>query len=185
MIDRRFLAAGLFASVLGIVFFVNASIAFRFPVNSALVTIAGATAGLLSLVGVSTRLRTIRRRTSPPAPGATPSHPGADLESALEAIQHEQHIDTADEREEVYDRLAAVGIQLLERTDGVDPEEARQRLARGDWTDDPEAAAFFRTGPADDAPFLERLRESFSDDSRFARRARRAAAALDDLEARQ
>ena len=183
MIDRRFLAGGVVTTVIGIVFFVNAGIAFGFPVSDALVTIAGATAGLFALVGVSTRMRTRRQRTTPPDPGPSPLAPGADLEAALHTIQHEPHVDTADEREEVFDRLAAVAIQLLQHRFGISADEARRRLGSGEWTDDPEAAAFFETGPEDDAPFVERLKESFSDDARFARRARRAAAALDDLEA--
>lgn len=185
MIDRRFLVAGIFATIVGAVFFVNAPLAFQFPVNSALVTIAGATSGLLALVGVSTRMRTRRQRTNPPDPGTSPMQPGADIEDALHTITHEPHIDTASEREAVFDRLAAVAIQRLQHEYGIDVDEARRRLGAGEWTDDPEAIAFFETGPEDDAPFVERLRESFTDDSRFVRRAQRAAAALDELEARR
>lgn len=181
--DRRFLVAGIVATIVGAVFFVNAPLAFRFPVTSALVTIAGVTAGLLALVGVSTRLRTGRRRTAPPDPGPSPTHPGQDLEEALDAVRHGQHVDTAAEREAVFDRLAGVAIQVLERRSGVDADEARRLLGSGEWTDDPEAAAFFEAGPEDEAPLVERLRESFSDDARFARRANRAAAVLDEMEA--
>lgn len=179
--DRRFLVGGVAATLVGLVFFVNAGLAFRFPVTKALVTIAGAMAGLLALVGVSTRMRTRQARHTP-GPGPTPTSPGADLEDALHAIKHEQHIDTAADREVVFDRLAAVAIRVLQRRHGIDADEARRRLGTGDWTDDLEAAAFFETGPADDAPFVVRVKESFSDDSRFARRARRAAAVLDDME---
>lgn len=183
MMDRRFLVGGVFASLVGILFFVNAPLAFRFPVNHALVTIAGATAGLLALVGVSSRMRTRRARKTPPDPGQSSTAPGADLEAALAVIRRDQHVETADEREQVYDRLAAVAIQLLQHVHGIDADEARRRLGSGEWTDDPEAAAFFETGPGDDAPFVARLTESFSDDARFARRARRVAAELDALEA--
>ena len=184
MIDRRFLAGGVVTTVIGIVFFVDAGIAFRFPVTAALVTIAGVTGGLFALVGVSTRMRTRRQRTSPPDPGASPVTPGEDVEAALRTIRADPHVDTVDEREAVFDRLAAVAVQLLQHREGIDADEARRRLGSGEWTDDPEAAAFFAAGPDDDAPFVTRLKESFSDDARFARRARRAAAALDELEAR-
>lgn len=183
MIDRRFLVVGGVVTLIGIVFFVDAATAYRFPVNAALVTIAGATAGLFALIGVSTRMRTRRRRTTPPDPGPSPEAPGEDLETALRTIQRDPHVDTADEREVVFDRLAAVAIQLLQHREGISADEARRRLGSGEWTDDPEAAAFFETGPEDDAPFVTRLKESFSDDARFAQRARRAAAALDELEA--
>jgi len=182
VIDRRFFVVGLLATIVGVVFFADAGLAFRFPVNPALVTIAGLAAGLLALVGVSTRMRVRRSETTPPEPGPTPATPGADLEDALRRIRREQHIDTASEREAVFDRLTAVAIQLLQRRHGIDAEEARRRLGTGEWTDDPEAAAFFEEGPEDEASFVDRLTESFSDDARFARRARRAAAELDDLE---
>lgn len=175
----------MFATLVGTVFFVNAPLAFRFPVVPMFVTIAGAMAGMLALVGVSTRMRTRRRRTSPPEPGRTPTTPGVELEAALSTIQHEPHVDTADEREVVFDRLTGVAIQRLQYANGIDADDARRRLGAGEWTDDPEAAAFFEVGPEDDAPFVERLRESFTDDSRFVRRARRAADALDELEARR
>lgn len=183
--DKRFLAGGVFTTVVGIVFFVNPPLAFQFPVNPGLVTLAGATAGLLALVGVSTRMRTRRQRASPPDTGPRPVHPGTDVESMLVTIQRRPHLETIDEREAVFDRLAAVAIHRLEREYGVDADEARRILGSGEWTDDPEAAAFFEAGPEDDAPFVERLKESFTDDARFARRARRAAAALDALEDRQ
>lgn len=182
MKNRLSLLGGLFTTIVGIVFFVNPPLAFRFPVNEGLILAAGATSGLLALIGVSTRMRTRRRRASPPEAGPTPAHPGADIEDALHTIQHRPHTDTRDEREAVFDRLAAVAIRRLEQEYGISAEEARSRLGRGEWTDDPEAAAFFATGPEDDAPFIERLKESFTDDSRFVRRARRAAAALDAME---
>lgn len=183
MIDRRFLVVGVVVTLIGMVFFVDAATAFRFPVTAGLVTIAGATAGLFALIGVSTRMRTSRRRTTLPDPGPSPTAPGEDLEAALRTIQRNPHVETADEREEVFDRLATVAVQLLRHRDGITAEEARRRLGSGEWTADPEAAAFFETGPEDDAAFVTRLKESFSDDARFAHRARRAAAALDELEA--
>lgn len=185
MIDRRILVVGVAITLLGVVFFVDAETAFRFPVTAALVTIAGATAGLFALIGVSTRMRTHRRRATPPDPGPSPAAPGEDLEAALRTIKRDPHVDTADEREEVFERLAAVAIQLLQHREGIGADEARRRLGSGEWTDDPEAVAFFETGPEDDAPFVARLKESFSDDARFARRARRAAAAFDELESRR
>lgn len=180
--DRRFLAAGVVATVAGVAFFANAALAFRFPVDHALVTIAAVTAGLLALVGTSTRLRTHRVHTPPPEPAPSASHPGAAVDDALETVRRGQHVDTADAREAVFDRLTAVAIQQLRDQLGVDADEAERRLATGEWTDDPEAAAFFQAGPADDAPLLTRLRESFTDDARFAQRARRVANALDELE---
>lgn len=130
-------------------------------------------------------MRVRRVHTTPPDPGPSPHRPGDDLETALDAVRLEQHYETTAEREEIYDRLTAVAIQLLTRRYGLTADEARAQLGSGEWTDDPEAAAFFETGPEDEAPFLERLKESFSDDARFARRARRTAAALDELEADQ
>lgn len=182
MIDRRFFVGGVFATLLGVAFFANAGLAFRFPVTQALVTIAGLASALLAVVGVSTRMRVRRHRTTPPDPGPSPAAPGEELEDALRRVRREQHIDTAAEREAVFDRLTAVAIQLLQRREGIDVGEVRRRLATGEWTADPEAAAFFEQGPEDEASFVDRLSESFSDDSRFARRARRAAEALDDLE---
>lgn len=185
MIDRRYLVVGGLVTLIGIVFFVDAATAYRFPVNAALVTIAGATAGLFTLIGVSTRMRTRRRRTTPPDPGPSPTAPGEEIETALRTVQRNPHVETADERATVFDRLAAVAIQLLQHREGISVDEARRRLGSGEWTDDPEAAAFFETDPEDDAPFVTRLKESFSDDARFVHRARRAAAALDELEAKR
>lgn len=183
MTDRRFLVAGVAITLAGIAFFVDAALAFQFPVDTAILTIAGGTAAVLALVGVSTRRRTFRQRTDLPDPGTRPETPGAALEADLDTIARDPHVETADERETVYERLVDVAIQQLQYRRGLSPEAARRRLSTGAWTDDPEAAAFFQTGPADEASFVERLRESFSDDARFARRARRVAAALDEMEA--
>ncbi|MFC7176142.1 DUF7269 family protein [Halosegnis marinus] len=85
----------------------------------------------------------------------------------------------ADDRrqERVAERLEAVALAVF-ATEGYSEAAARDLLADGSWTDDPEAAAFFaETGS--DAAAEGRLRDLFESTPPFVRRARRAVAALD------
>lgn len=177
----RLFVAGAGLAVFGLALFAQPSLATQFGVDRIFVYVAGGAAALFTLVDVTARRRVAPERTEFPVRTSL-TEPGEDLESTLHEIAAGSPTDTFEEREAVHDRLSRVAIRVIARRRNCSSEEARRRLDEGTWTDDPDAAAFFAADPRETGGLIENLRESFSDESQFERRARRAAAELAALE---
>lgn len=107
--------------------------------------------------------------------------PGDEFDEALAAVSAAGRRDPGRHRRAVRERLEAAAVALLVEVEDCSPDDARRRLAEGDWTDDPAAAAFFRE---DEVPSLstgDHLRLLAGGDLPFRRRARRVVAALGRL----
>jgi len=104
--------------------------------------------------------------------------PGDDFDEAL-AATFEVH--SLDGRKEVEARLDPVARAVLERRRDWSAAEAERRLAAGDWTDDPLAAAFFSDAAADDVPLVTRLKIRWSERSAYGIRAERAATEIERI----
>jgi len=78
----------------------------------------------------------------------------------------------------VREELEETAVAVLERYDGLSPEQARDQLGRGVWTDDRYAAAFFSPGMSADLSFRDRLRVRASGETMFERQTRAVTTAL-------
>ncbi|AQL41481.1 hypothetical protein BV210_01570 [Halorientalis sp. IM1011] len=84
-----------------------------------------------------------------------------------------------DERTAVRERLRSAVVETLVRAEGCSRPEARQRIARREWTDDRTAAAFLsEQGPGS---LGTRLTDALPGGSRFQHRSERTVAAVLDL----
>lgn len=81
----------------------------------------------------------------------------------------------------VHERLRAAAVQTIMRTEGVSRVAARQRLADGSWTDDPEAAAYLASDSPSPLSWRWHLSAATDGETWAQRGARRAAAAVEGL----
>lgn len=104
---------------------------------------------------------------------------GADFDATLARVETMSAVElrAVDAPEALRERLREAAVAVVASRDGVDPETAAARVERGEWTDDPVAAAFL--SPSVRAPPSVRWREYWSTTPRAASRARRTAAVLE------
>lgn len=104
---------------------------------------------------------------------------GAEFDATLARVETMSgaELRTADAPAELRDRLRAAAVALVASREGVDRETAAARVERGEWTDDPQAAAFLSESLR--APAAVRFRERWSTTPRVVARTRRTAAALE------
>jgi hypothetical protein len=177
----RLLALGFVFAVLGLLFVFNPRLAANHSVSGGFVFVVGIVGVLFAGTELTSAYRTHRQQGRPRDSSSLPA-PGEDLDSTLETIGRRSFRESVDDREAVRDRLRRIAVRVLVRQYGCSESEAHQYLAEGTWTDDPEAAKFFAAELIDPDDFLENLRASFADESRFERRARRVVDELHALE---
>lgn len=177
----RLLAVGLVFAIIGLLFVFNPRMAANHSVAGGFLFIVGVIGLLFVGVELTSAYRTDRQQARPRDPSPLPE-PGEELDATLKAIGEAPFRETVEEREAVRERIARIAVRVLVRQFGWSQSEAREHLADGTWTDDPEAAKFFATELLDPDDFFENLRASFADESRFERRARHAVTELIALE---
>lgn len=113
--------------------------------------------------------------------------PGDDLEASLAAVRRRaptlsrhRELQRRQRRETVRERIETAAVETIVRQHGCTRERARQALSTGEWTDDPDAAAFF-TGELEGVGRRGRLRRALASEPPYSRRARHAAGAVADL----
>lgn len=104
--------------------------------------------------------------------------PGDDFDDAL-ATAGRVHV--LEGRGEVEERLERAAREVLQRRRECAPEEARRRLAEGDWTDDPLAASFFAGDARGRLSWRRRVRIRLGSRSLFELQARSAASELERI----
>jgi hypothetical protein len=104
---------------------------------------------------------------------------GAEFDATLARVETMSAVELgrADAPEVLRRRLRAAAVALVASRRGVDREAAAAVVERGEWTDDPAAAAFLSSSVR--APPSVRWRERWSTTPRAVSRARRTAAALE------
>ena len=104
---------------------------------------------------------------------------GAEFDATLASVETMSgtELRSADAPGELRERLRAAAVALVASREGVDRETAAARVERGEWTDDPLAAAFLSESLR--APPAVRLRERWSTTPRVVVRVRLTAAALE------
>lgn len=134
--------------------------------------------GLVAARAVLTRASEGPESDPLPAPNHT-----ADARVPGEAIDRRpgRIASDADAREELRDRIEAVAVATVARTEGCSPADAREQLAAGTWTDDERAAAFFIEDPPSPT-VAQRVRSLVRGESVAQRR---AAHAIDELHDRR
>jgi hypothetical protein len=140
--------------------------------------LVGVVVGTLALTGSAgvSRLSTPRERPEPPRSGAETGAtvPGDEFDRRLASLSTHSSSD-AEERAAVRERLRTLAVDRVVAESGCSRATARERVERGDWTDDQVAAALF----TDDRPSLvAQLRALAGGTTPFRRRAERAVAVL-------
>ena len=104
---------------------------------------------------------------------------GAEFDATLARVETMSgaELRSADGPAELRERLRAAAVALIASREGVDRETAAARVERGEWTDDPLAAAFLSESLR--APPAVRFRERWSTTPRAVTRTRRTVAALE------
>ena len=116
---------------------------------------------------------------SPDRPGVR--RPGDDVDRKLAAAASGSTV----AREELHDRAESAVVDALVRRRDCSRERARELLRDGEWTDDPDAAAFFAAEGYRRPSVRDRVRVLLGRESTFRRGFSRATAALWDLARRE
>jgi len=185
---RRLLAVvGVVSAVGGVVLVVRPDLA-TFGQRSLLAVL-----GVLALVQ-ATRVALDRRgatldavETPDPETEQDLPAPGDDLDTTLAAVRRraptlsrQAELQRRQRRETVRERIETAAVETIVRQHGCTRERARRALETGEWTDDPDAAAFF-TGELEGVGRRGRLRRALGSEPPYSRRARHAAGAVAEL----
>lgn len=177
--NRVLLASGAIAVLVGVVAIVESEVIAGVSLPSISVTVIGLFAVVEALrAGYSRFSRTLDRPSVPePEHRQVASVPGADFDDDLMAVTNRTR-GSIRNRNRIRDRLTETAVEVLVRYDGDTPEQARERLRTGSWTDDRAAAVFFASIGEVRQSLVERIRLAVTTDSGFRSQARRAIAAL-------
>lgn len=132
--------------------------------------------GLVGTV-LSLRAATGLDQATPPAAEGVPSgpRPGEAFDRVVRDGPGLRALLAGDERRRARDRLHEAAVRTEMRASNCTRETARERVATGEWTEDPAAAAFL----GDEAtPLRSRLAEALRGNATFRHRARRTADAV-------
>lgn len=178
------LGLGVVLVVVGSVILFVPTLAPDIDPSSGTLTAVGLVTLFLGGLAVRARLLVTDRRAAIPVPERryAPPVPGDGFDGRLEAFASRGRLRGASERRVVRTRLETTAVAVLVRN-GLSEGDAHDRLARGTWTDDPHAAAFFAEARASDVPLEDRLRAAFSSEPSGRRRARHAIDALSHIAA--
>lgn len=182
MSGRRWLAtAGAVAVLLGVGVVIDPGLATAIGLaTDRVVVLALAGLALLQgLVAVAGRLTGRRRTAAPPEVEARipAAVPGTAFDERLADLPDHRVQRRDEERAAVRERLEGVAVDVLVAR-GLDEPTARRHLAAGTWTDDERAAALFVPAADRELSLGARMRDAFGSELAFARRARRAVAAI-------
>ncbi|WP_135820226.1 DUF7269 family protein [Halostella litorea] len=171
---------GLLAAAAGFVFVFVPSAAAGIGLTESIVVAVGFLALLQGYRVVSARRRSSTREFETPDPETRQElpTPGDGFDEGLAARKGRGW---AARRHRVGDRLEEAAVDAITYAEDCSEATAREMLEAGTWTDDPQAAAMFSTGRPEGSTLWRRLRETFSMEPTFDRRARRAAHAVADL----
>jgi len=158
---RIALGIGGVALVLGLVGLLVPSFGDVFPFGGGVVVVVGGIALILGLVIARGRYRTRLVETATPdpeRPTGVPT-PGDDVDRMLyEMTTLRQGVE--ENRELLEERIEKLGIAVVREREDCTVKEARRILTEGQWTDDPDARAFFEEADTAERSGLSSLRSS-------------------------
>lgn len=119
------------------------------------------------------------RATADGSPSTDDNLLGAEFDATLARVERmsSPELRTDDAPEELRERLREATVAVVASREGVDRETAAAHVERGEWTDDPLAAAFLSDSLR--APPATRFRERWSTTPPVVARTRRTVAALE------
>lgn len=182
MSQRPSLVIGAALAALGVLLMAAPGLADLIPANRYLVI----GVGLLALVA---GLRLASRRKQTAVEGAETGDPELRRPVPTPGDRLQEwlaHVDAFGRssmrtRRRIRERLRSAAIAAVKRRERSSLPTARERVAAGEWTDDPHAAVFVGDRSVPEPPVLADLAVSLSLRSRFGHRARRTIAAVLDL----
>jgi hypothetical protein len=181
--SRGWAALGAVAAAVGLAAVVEPRLVAGLSTPSLLVVLLGGLALLQSFRLGWRRLRDTTRESLPALPAVERRElsmvPGEEFDEALRGALVASYGGPS-RKQAVRQELEETAVAVLERYDGLGPEEARERLATGAWTEDRFAAAFFSPRVSSELTFRERLRVRAAGEAMFGRQAAAVTAALQD-----
>lgn len=161
-VRRASAAAGLCLFGLAALVVASPTLAERIPTGAAvarlgndylLVAVVAALA-LVAVLGVllARTLTGVREATPPTVEGTAPDAPGRDVDVALDALPP---VRVTERHRRVHERVRAAAVETVAEVHRCSRSAARERVESGEWTDDPDAAAFL-VGEALDPPGVGR-----------------------------
>ncbi|MBX0295738.1 DUF7269 family protein [Haloarcula nitratireducens] len=143
-----------------------------------LVAAFGVAALVLVAAALGGRAVTELEQATPPRPETVKRAPrfGSDFDETLAGEVGLRARLFSDRREAVRERLRENAVRAELAAEGCRRAEARRRVEAGDWTDDPDAAAFL--GASLSPPVRSRIRAAARGETWFRRGARRTAEAV-------
>ena|GEM_PF-550419 len=168
---------GVVLAVVGLAALVAPGLLGSLPTSRALVLLLGVLLVLGGLRELQRRRATDREYAETPDTEAVVElpTPGDEFDERFDRLSMTRYRMT--ERERLREEVEAVAEETLVRRRGLSPEEAREAMYEGTWTDDPYAAAVF-SGQTPAVGRVQRVREYFSSRPSFTRRTERVAAEL-------
>lgn len=164
---------------LGILFVVQPGLAAVLPLPRLTLVVIALLAAVEGIRSVQTRRRTEIDGATPPDPeiGIDTDAPGDDFDTRIARLSSRRGWIGGD-FDRVQSRLRTAAIGVVASRHGIPRREARDRVERGTWTDDPVAAAFLGGENVDDPPLGDRLKMMLGSTPRFQHYAFRTADAI-------
>lgn len=127
------------------------------------VAVPAVVAVVVVVLGLLFRAASGLSQASPPDPEGVPTVPtfGSEFDSFVSGTPGRAHL-WGDRPSEIHDRVREAAIRTEMRVDGVTREAATERVDRGAWTDDADAAAFCRPDGVDSGLARSRLRAALN-----------------------
>jgi uncharacterized repeat protein (TIGR01451 family) len=195
---RSLLVLGIASSLIGLLLITSPTLATIVELSGTIRAIPFVLIGLVALIlgvrylftGMKTGSETrtpsdtenIQREANEyPTPENRPqyAHPGTQFKRKVRKIKLIDRRETEPAtRLALRTELREIAIMVLSRTEDWTRAEREARLNNGNWTEDPQAAAFFADSVVPSLSMRERLRSLWTTEPPFARRARHAIAEL-------
>ncbi|WP_423745613.1 hypothetical protein V5735_06520 (plasmid) [Haladaptatus sp. SPP-AMP-3] len=173
-------AVGVLAVGWGLAVVFAPGLATLFPLPDLFVKFVGLLAFVQGLRVVQSRRHTDidGTDTGDPETNVTLPIPGQEFDERLRSVHSGPRKRRFRSRKELRERLESALVEAIVQREGCSDDGARTRIETGEWTDDPEAAAFVAGQPAPRRSWREWLRQSFGSETAFQHRARRSARAV-------
>lgn len=173
-------AVGILAVGSGLALVFAPDLATLFPLRELFVKFVGLLAFVQGLRVVQARRHTDVEgaETGDPETNVTLPIPGQDFDDRLRTVHTGPRKRRFRSRKAVRERLEAALVEAIVQREGCSDDGARTRIETGEWTDDPEAAAFVAGRPAPRRSWRQWLRQSFGSETAFQYRARKTADAV-------
>ncbi len=171
---------GLLAVGWGLAVAVAPGLATLFPLQEIFVKFVALLAFVQGLRVIQRRRKTETKaaETGDPETNVTLPTPGEEFDELIRTVHTGHRRRLIRSRKQLRERLESSLTAAIVRRNGCSDDEARTVIETGQWTDDPEAAAFLGGPSAPRRSWREWLRQSFGSETTFQHRVRKTADAV-------